>query len=193
MSEAIEIEYKTMLSFGEYQKLVHHYQLKDQDFFSQTNAYYDSADGKLRATGWGLRIRLYSDKAEATLKTPVENGLLETTDYLDLADAQQYVAEKKFLTTGNIVKKLNEIHISPQQLKQFAKLTTKRAEFKIPEGLLAIDHSVYSGQEDFELELEVSEAIAGKNAFEKLLKQLSIEFKPAENKIKRAFNANQTQ
>ncbi|MHC5373296.1 CYTH domain-containing protein [Enterococcus sp. LJL120] len=189
MSESVEIEYKSLLTATDYQKLIDFYQLTAADFFSQTNAYYDTATGRLQKAGWGLRIRLYSDYGEATLKTPLTDGLLETTDKLSLAEASTYVEAGKFLSVGHTVKKMQELAVTPAELEQIAQLTTKRAEFKIPEGLLAIDHSFYSGQEDFEVELEVTDVQIGQQAFRTFLQKFDIPYKKADNKIKRAFLA----
>ena len=54
--------------------------------------------------------------------------------------------------------KLSDLNIDPASLIQTGKLTTKRAEFPIEEGLLAIDESWGDNLHDFELELEVGDA-----------------------------------
>ena len=69
----------------------------------------------------------------------------------------------------------------------FAELTTRRAEFSVTEGLLALDESWYGQSHDYELELEVSEASSGKRAFLSLLDRLHISYRPAKNKIIRAL------
>lgn len=186
MSQSIEIEFKSLLPKTAYDKLCQHYQLVEADFITQTNVYYDTVNGQLKDLQTGLRIRLYQDTAEATLKTPLETGLLETTDQLTLKKAQQFVKQGKFLTEGNVAAKLNELGIDPAELTVIAELTTKRAEFEIPEGLLAIDESWYGSKHDYELELEVKDYEIGKVAFEKLLADFQINYQPALNKIQRA-------
>lgn len=186
MAQSIEIEFKSLLSKSAFEKICQHYQLKEADFIIQTNVYYDTPQSQLKEANAGLRIRLYQDAAEATLKTPLETGLLETTDQLVLESAQQLVKQEKFLLEGNVVAKLEELMVAPEELTVIAELTTKRAEFEIPEGLLAIDESWYGAKHDYELELEVKDYEAGKAAFEKLLADFQITYQPALNKIQRA-------
>ena len=80
------------------------------------------------------------------------------------------------------------MNIDPASLIQTGKLTTKRAEFPIEEGLLAIDESWGDNLHDFELELEVG-CICGKNCFYKFLKRFSLPYRPAKNKIQRMLEA----
>ncbi|MDH6363810.1 uncharacterized protein YjbK [Enterococcus sp. PF1-24] len=193
MSENIEIEFKTLLTETEYQRVCQHFQVKEADFFQQTNVYYDTSDNALQKLGAGLRIRLYPTKAEATLKTPLATGLLETNDELTLTAANELIAQQQFLTTGVVVAKLAQLNVAADQLKILAQLTTKRAEVPLADGLLAIDESWYAENHDYELEMEVSDAATGKVAFENLLQQLAIQYKPAANKIARACYATKKQ
>lgn len=64
-------------------------------------------------------------------------------------------------------------------------IKTARAEKQIPQGLLALDESWYNQQHDFELELEVTEAESGKQAFQTLMADLNIPITLAPNKIQR--------
>lgn len=189
MSESVEIEFKTFLTETEYVELCTSYQLQAEDFFTQKNIYYDTASGKLREAGAGLRIRIYSDHAEATLKTKRSSGLLETTDSLTVEEANKLVEDNRFLSEGTIIAKLKELGVSSKELNIIADLTTKRAEFTIAEGLLAIDESWYSQQHDYELELEVQEAKKGKVDFLALLEKFQIAYRPSPNKIQRAVEA----
>lgn len=188
MTEQIEIEYKTLLSKNQYTQLIAHYQLTAQDFKTQVNHYFDTPDQQLRSLGFGLRVRTTAVYDELTLKTPVENGLLETTDQLTNAETAEILHSGNILRTGAVVKRLLAASIEPMAIVPLATLTTKRAEFSIPEGLLAIDHSWYGEKEDFELELEVSDPIEGKRAFLTLLDTFNIHYQPAKNKIERAMS-----
>lgn len=189
MSESVEIEFKTLLTKENYEKICQFYQLDDKDFFIQKNIYYDTSDQALKKMGAGLRIRLYKENAEATLKTPLNHGLLETSDKLSLKEAETLLNENAFLTKGAIIEKLTTFKIAAKDLQILADLT----EFSIKEGLLALDESWYSSQHDYELELEVQEANLGKKAFEELLQQMNIPYQPAKNKIQRAVAAHQKQ
>lgn len=183
----LEIEFKTLLTEREYHSLCHFYHLTKQDFHAQTNVYFDTPQGDLRQKHCGLRIRQYADKGEITLKTPQKVGLLETTDSFTLTEIQQLIKEKKIPTTGAVAKELKQLKIAIDQLTVIASLTTKRAEFTIPEGLLALDESWYNNQHDYELELEVSDAEIGKQAFDTYLEAHNLSYRPAENKIMRAI------
>lgn len=188
MTEQIEIEYKTLLSKKQYTQLIAHYQLTTQDFKTQVNHYFDTPDQQLRSLGFGLRVRTTTVYDELTLKTPIENGLLETTDQLTNAETAEILHSGNILRTGAVAKRLLAASIEPMAIVPLATLTTKRAEFSIPEGLLAIDHSWYGEKEDFELELEVSDPIEGKQAFLTLLDTFNIHYQPAKNKIERAMS-----
>lgn len=188
MSKSREIEFKTMLTAEEFTAVYHHYQLTETDFKTQTNCYFDTVDGQLRTRGWGLRIRLYPDRGELTLKVPAnDGGLWEYTDPLTYEEVQDLRSKGKILPTGTVAGKLQEARLSPGNMKLLADLTTHRAEFTIPEGLLALDENFYGTTHDYELELEVTDSVQGKEAFLSLLAQLKLTYRPAENKIARAF------
>src|SRR5699024_6630361 len=82
MSQQIEIEFKTLLSKEDYKRICDYYQLQQSDFFSQTNYYFDTNDQTLAKNNCGLRIRALNGAGELTLKTPTNEGRLETTDRL---------------------------------------------------------------------------------------------------------------
>jgi len=186
MGEQVEIEYKTMLTEKEYHQLLAYYNLSEEAFKIQTNYYFDTVDHKLREKHFGLRIRTTATDAELTLKTPIEHGLLETTDPLTKTSAASLIASEKILPTGIVAQRLRAAGIEPDTLRMIAALKTKRAEFPIEEGLLALDESWYGQQHDYELELEVNEPIKGKDAFHSLLRLFGVPYRPAKNKIIRA-------
>lgn len=197
MSQAIEIEYKTLLTATEYEKLVADFSLSDTLFFTQTNVYYDTPDFKLKALGMGLRIRLLDDRGELTLKSPLPElttGLLETTDSLTHQQAVTLIQQETILLDGAVGTFLKEHQLDPNQLVLHGELKTKRGEIQLsPDALLVLDESWYHGQHDYELELEVSEVAEGKRVFQDLLNQYGIIFKPSENKISRALKAKAAQ
>lgn len=106
---------------------------------------------------------------------------------MTLETAQTLRTQGTCLHTGAVADKLQEAGLSATEVKLLADLTTKRAEFSIPEGLLALDENFYGTTHDFELELEVSDPVHGQAAFLQLLQQLHLTYRPAENKISRAF------
>lgn len=187
MTHQVEIEFKTLLTREEYQRVIAFYQLDHSAFHTQTNLYFDTLDHQLKQKKFGLRIRTMEDKAELTLKSPLKEGLLETTDILSLDEAADLRENQRILFTGAVADRLIQEQIDPAAVKPFAELTTRRAEFSVTEGLLALDESWYGQSHDYELELEVSEASSGKRAFLSLLDRLHISYRPAKNKIIRAL------
>lgn len=194
MSKEIEIEFKSMLTKDEYKTLLHYYNVSDEQFVTQTNLYFDTADFQLKQHAMGLRIRRFADKAEATLKVPQTIGLLEVTDPLTLNEVDEALAKDQFAQQATeILEQLEALDISLYNLHLIGKLITKRAEFMIPEGKLALDESWYSEHHDFELELEVSDSSFDETAFKQLLAKFDLPYRKTQNKIVRAVSAQQEQ
>lgn len=194
MSKEIEIEFKSMLTKNEYETLLRYYNVSDEQFVTQTNLYFDTVDFLLKKHGMGLRIRRFADKAEATLKIPQTIGLLEVTDPLTLDEVDKALAKDQFAQQATeILEQLEALDISSSNLDLIGKLITKRAEFMIPEGKLALDESWYSEHHDFELELEVSDSSFDKTAFKRLLAKFELPYRKTQNKIVRAVSAQQEQ
>lgn len=192
MSQEIEIEFKSLLTEKDYKKLCATFELSDANSFTQTNYYFDTPQGDLKEKRLGLRIRTFDDKAELTLKSPLENqeGLLETTDYLTHEEAKALLNENNILVTGQVAKKLQEFNINANDVYLIGELKTKRLEYKLDEShLLVLDESWYHGKHDYELEMEVKEAVSGKDYFVKFIKEYGITYIPTENKISRTIRA----
>ncbi|MBS7576176.1 MULTISPECIES: CYTH domain-containing protein [unclassified Enterococcus] len=179
----LEIEFKSLLTEIEYHRLIQTY--KVENFNIQTNYYFDTSDQRLKTLHLGLRIRFYENRTEMTLKVPENNGHLEYNVPLKLT-RDNYNPKIDYFANSEISQRLAIEDIKTNQLSCFAQLTTKRAEFEIPEGLLALDESWYGTGHDFEVELEVENFQKGKLAFQSLLNKNQINFKPAKNKIERA-------
>lgn len=190
MSENLEIEFKTLLSIEEFSHTVDYFQLKEEQFFTQSNYYFDSADFQLKEKHIGLRVRILSNNAEITLKIPEKVGLLEINDALSIEEARQIVESTTLPGSGNVYNKLTILGIDKNDLRLIGNLTTKRAEIKLPQGLLALDESWYNEQHDFELELEVDDVVNGKKDFLALLNTLNIKESPSSNKIQRMMQSS---
>ena len=188
MTEQIEIEYKTLLTRAQFAAIKATY-APEKNAFVQENYYFDTPDFRLKQLQCGLRIRTFKDGAECTLKTPLEEGLLETTDQLTLKQAQTLLQTKTILPHGSVAQKLVHLGIQPDQVRLLADLKTARIQIDLPIGELALDESWYGNNHDYELELEVSEASKGKQDFLDLLAEFDIHYQPAKNKIVRAFEA----
>ncbi|OJG45994.1 hypothetical protein RV04_GL001760 [Enterococcus hermanniensis] len=181
-----------MLTASEYNRLLHSYQIAENQFVQQTNIYFDTPDFLLKAQGMGLRIRRFENSAEATLKVPQSVGLLEVTDALSLEEVNANVQSAQFVPEAKeVLAYLRALHISIENLQLIGQLTTKRAELSIPEGKLALDESWYSQQHDFELELEVPNATFSEEDFKQFLQRFGLPFRKTQNKIARAVHAQQ--
>lgn len=189
MSQQLEIEFKNMLTKTEYLQLLDYFSATKQEFFTQTNSYFDTVEWNLKNIGAGLRIRLLPQSAELTLKTPEKEGLLETTDSLTLEEGQSLIAAKTIKTDGHVAKKLIELTINPETVALLGTLTTKRFERKTADGLFVLDESQYENSIDYELELEVADYQIGKEVFEEFLTARKLPYRPAKHKIARMIEA----
>ncbi|MGN7398469.1 CYTH domain-containing protein [Cytobacillus praedii] len=187
MSQNIEIEFKNLLTKQEFEMLLNHFKLKDTDFFTQENHYFDTPDFALKEQGSALRIRKKGEKYELTLKQPYQDALLETNESLEPLAAEKIFETGRIRneTIKGLIKKMN---IDPDRIQYFGSLSTKRAEVEYENGLIVIDNSFYLNIEDFELEYEVSDRNDGQKKFSALLEQLEIPVRKTENKIKRFYN-----
>lgn len=185
MSKNLEIEFKTLITSDDFSRLVNYFELKEEHFFVQTNYYFDTPNFLLKEKQMGLRVRILSTHAEITLKIPEKIGLLEITDVISLDKAQQIISTNTLPNIGNVFNQLQSLMIDRHLFNIIGCLKTKRAEKKLPQGLLVLDESWYNQHHDFELELEVVESVLGKQNFHELLDQLNINKTITPNKIER--------
>lgn len=186
MKQEIEIEFKNLLTKEEFNKLVLAFQL-ESSFIKQVNHYFDTPNFSLKGVNSALRIREKNNKFTMTLKQPNEVGLLETHEDLT-EDIAKQIMESNHELPASIINQLHSLQINATNLEYFGSLTTNRVEIPYKDGLLVLDHSIYHGTEDFEVEYEVSDELIGHENFLRLLKEHQIELKKTENKIKRFFN-----
>lgn len=187
MSQEIEIEFKNILTKDEFNQLKTHFTIHDSDFSLQENHYFDTPLFSLKNHGAALRIRQKQDHYVLTLKEPVDVGLLETHQLLSNKEAK-YMMKTGLILDGSVKDQLVNLGIVPDQLTYFGSLVTDRAEKKVDEGLIVLDHSRYLSVEDYELEFEVKEKDIGKQAFLKILEELGIPIRPTKNKIRRFYD-----
>lgn len=186
MGQQIEKEFKNLLTKEEYEALIIAFQLDEKEPIKQTNIYYDTHDMKLKALNSGLRIRIYKDKGEITLKTPIqENEKLETTDELTLEEATALAEAHKLKETGNVAEKLKEYGIHVADLDVIGHLSTLRYEFPGDNGTYFLDKSYYQDQMDYELEFESESLEQGYIAFQEFLQKNGIKGRKAKQKIER--------
>ncbi|MDP4085151.1 MAG: CYTH domain-containing protein [Bacillota bacterium] len=190
MSQNIEIEFKNLLKPEEFEKLLHFFSIKENDFFHQENHYFDTKDFALKNCGSALRIREKHGKFEMTLKQPAKEGLLETNQILSTEEASLAFSGGK-LPGGLIQDLISNMHISFSNLAYFGSLKTKRAEIGYKNGLLVFDHSYYLKNEDFEIEYEVDSFLSGQKVFMELLEKHNIPLRKTDNKISRFYEKKQ--
>ncbi|WP_035512331.1 CYTH domain-containing protein [Halalkalibacillus halophilus] len=185
--QEIEIEFKNILTYNEYTNLVNDFFQKEEPI-RQVNYYFETSDFQLRDNLAALRIRKKDETYVATLKQPHSNGLLETHDSVSEDTLQNWM--KNVITLPpNIKEQLDEFGIQSSDLRYAGSLQTERLEKKKEHTILVLDHSTYNDMEDYELELEATNASLGKQTFKQLLKEYNIEERPTKNKIERFFNS----
>ena len=186
MSQNVEKEFKNLLNKEEYEALIVAFDLDETEPTKQTNIYFDTPDFKLKGLNSGLRIRMYEDKGEITLKTPIqENEKLETNDDLTLDEAKTLVEAHLMKATGNVADKLKGLGIAPWDLVIIGQLSTIRYDFPGDKGTFFLDKSFYQDQMDYELEFESESLDEGALIFQNFLKLHDIKVRKAKQKIER--------
>ena len=189
MSTNLEIEFKNMLSESEYEQLLNHFSISEEQIWTQKNVYFDTKAFDLKRQKAALRVRIKNNTYELTLKTQAEVGLLETNQMITKTEYTTLKHDHR-LINGPVYEALMDLGININDLRVITDLTTKRAEVVYQDGLLVLDKSFYGEVIDFELEYEVKDYNKGLNIFNELLAKHNIPTRPAQNKIKRATAAN---
>ena len=189
MSTNLEIEFKNMLSESEYEQLLNHFSISEEQIWTQKNVYFDTKAFDLKRQKAALRVRIKNNTYELTLKTQAEVGLLETNQMITKTDYTTLKHDHR-LINGPVYEALMDLGININDLRVITDLTTKRAEVDYQDGLLVLDKSFYGEVIDFELEYEVKDYNKGLNIFNELLAKHNIPTRRAQNKIKRATAAN---
>jgi uncharacterized protein YjbK len=188
LSQEVEIEFKNLLTKEEYFSLLDYFKINESLFTFQENHYFDTNNFALKDRQSALRIRSKQGAYTLTLKTPLEEGLLETNQTLQKEEAEALLNDGIF-PFGEVNDTLQSLGIPTKQLHYFGTLTTKRAEIEYKNGLLVFDASFYMNVEDYELEYEVKDYNAGQKRFLSLLEERNIPTRKTENKVKRFYNA----
>ncbi|HCT0425810.1 TPA: CYTH domain-containing protein [Staphylococcus pseudintermedius] len=181
-----EIEFKQLLDADSYVSIkTQHF--KGQTPFKQVNYYIDTVDFQIQSQKMALRIREKADGTfELTLKVPDTVGLLEYNAQFHMQPAENMTLKPSDID-DDIREVLEQRHVQLDALKILGALTTYRLETQTDEGLLVLDHSLYLGTEDYELEFEVRDFEAGQQAFNNLLAQLKLSPVVPKNKVQRFF------
>lgn len=197
MSKNLELESKTLITPTIYQNIVTTF-TKENEFW-QSNYYFDDTNSTLKAAKISLRIRLYDDHAEQTMKIPTPkksnfHSSVELTDALTLSEAESFL--KKVQTgdnanfNGSIGQYLKQ-HFPDINLRLFTYSKTKRCLLNGPQNCeLTLDETHYpDGYFDFELEIENDDAALIQAVLQKLKHNFNFEQIPEnkhESKIARA-------
>ena len=184
MQSNTEAEFRTLLTKEEYRRLYE--QFKSHSIDVQTNHYFDTARFSLKATDTSLRVR-ERENLELTLKKKkgynMQHFSLEITK-----EELQSIRETGLLPEGEIASEIKSI-IGEQKINNFMSLSTERMVFPYKNGYLFIDKNHYLGFVDFELTYIAKTYHTGKKEFIEIIYDLGIQYKKAEKKIKRAYNA----
>lgn len=184
MQKGTGVEFKSLLTKEEYEKLVEKFKGNKTDF--QTNHYFDTPRFSLKALDTSLRIR-ERESLELTLKRKKGYSVNEISLPINQDDF------KEIKETGSI--KFPEISaelaplIGEQRIVNFLSLSTLRMYLPYGNGILFIDKSEYLGVTDYEIEYAATSYHQGKKEFIELINTLEIQYKKADKKIKRAYNA----
>ena len=189
----LEKEYKNLLTREQYVALKEEFNSIFTKEITQTNQYYDCQQ-QLENNRSALRIRLIEGQqtGEITLKIPQSDcEVIEITEELPAEQLQWWIEEDIFLLPTSIKLALEEQGIHLSNISPTATLTTHRLEGILSPGcLLVLDESHYSGQTDYEIEMEVEDLEKGKEIFLEILNRHGIEPLQPISKIRRALRAN---
>ncbi|MEI4769688.1 CYTH domain-containing protein [Psychrobacillus sp. FJAT-51614] len=183
-----EIEFKNLLTKDEFKLLLTHFQIVEDDFYTQTNYYFDTPSNYFKDNKMGFRLRVMPHKNELTLKVPEKEHIMNETTYL-LTDQEkeEILCNLRFPNVPILEQIKNE-----GSLTCIGSMQTNRAKKTFENGILFFDHSLYSQTEDFEVEYECNDVENGKKVFQDLLESLHIPIRYADKKIARLINYNHT-
>lgn len=184
MQRSTEIEFKSLLSKEEYDRLYEKFKSGRLDI--QTNHYFDTQRFSLKALDTSLRVR-ERNNLELTLKRKKGYAINEYSVPLTREDFEQ-LKKTGVVTFPEICDELTPL-INNQRLYNFLSLKTKRIFLPYGNGVLFLDRCEYLGLVDYELEYEAKSYHQGKQEFINLITSLNIQYKKSDKKIKRAFNA----
>jgi uncharacterized protein YjbK len=172
-----EIEYKTVVSEVQFERLLGHFSVDKT--IKQTNTYFDTIDRKLKAIHAACRIRVSDDMIEATLKEHTPKGILEYNHTLEAFDPGIFAAGeyRSLLERFNIMEPLVII----------GKATTLRSKVIESTGELCFDITTFKDKVDYELEYEViGDPEVGFHRFMEILALENIPYIPSKSKMMRA-------
>ena len=180
----MEIEFKSLLTKEEYLRLMEVF--KGNRTNVQTNHYFDTPRFSLKAYEASLRVR-ERDDFEITLKKKKGYAIVPYTYPISKEEFEE-LKKTGVVTNQELLNELTPL-IGNQKVENFLSLQTFRMYLPYGNGVLFIDKSKYLGFVDYELEYEAKSYHQGKQEFIELISNLQIQYKKADKKIARAFNA----
>lgn len=181
-----EIEFKNLLTKDEFQQLIKHFNIKQSDFQTQTNYYFDTPNQYFKNKKMGFRLRVLPTRNELTLKVPESEHIMnETTQLLSDIEKNDILNNLCFPSLPFLQQIKNE-----GPLACIGSMQTNRAQINYEKGTLFFDHSIYSQTEDFEVEYESIDVENGRKKFLQLLEVHSIPLRYTDKKIARLVNYN---
>lgn len=184
MQKSIEVEFKTLLSKEEYDRLMDKFKGNRMDL--QTNHYFDTSRFSLKAIDASLRVR-ERDSLELTLKRK-KGYIIQEFNLPITKEVFEEIKESGVLPEGELKNELTAL-IGDQKINNFLSLSTLRMFFAFNNGVLFIDKSQYLGITDYELEYEAKSYYSGKKEFVQIIGELELRYRKSEKKVKRAYNA----
>ncbi len=184
MQKHLEFEFKSLLSQEEYERLI--IKFKGNRLDLQTNHYFDTPRFSLKALACSLRVR-ERETFEITFKRKKNYNNIELTQAIT-AEEFEIMKNEGAIPEGDIANDLSSI-VNGQKIVNFMSLSTLRMFLPYMNGILFIDKSSYCGTSDYEIEYEASSYYNGKKEFIDIIKELEINYKKSDKKIKRAYNA----
>jgi len=184
MQKAVEVEFKTLLTKEEYDRLMEQFKGNRMDL--QTNHYFDTSRFSLKALDASLRVR-ERDSLELTLKRK-KGYIIQEFNLPINKEIFEEIKSTGILPEGELKNEVASL-VGDQKVNNFLSLSTLRMFFTYKNGILFIDKSHYLGITDYELEYEAKSYHAGKKEFVQIIGDLGLQYKKSEKKVKRAYNA----
>ena len=182
MQKTIDVEFKSLITKEEYDRLMEQFQGSKSD--CQTNHYFDTSRFSLKALDASLRVR-ERESFELTYKRKKGYNIDIRTVQIDKKEFDR-IKETGVVNIPEITEELFKL-IKDQKLVNFLSLSTNRIFLPYSNGVLNIDESHYLGITDYEIEYSSKSYHQGKEEFIKLINDLNIQYKKSDKKIKRAY------
>ena len=182
MEKNTDVEFKSLLTKEEYDRLIKQFKGSKQDF--QTNHYFDTVRFSLKALDVSVRVR-ERDDISLTYKRKKGYNIDVKTVVINQAKFEE-IKKTGVIDIPEIADELYKL-IKDQKLVNFMSLSTLRTYLPYSNGVLNIDKSTYLDTTDYEIEYSSKSYHQGKDEFIQLINDLNIAYKKSNKKIQRAY------